>query len=118
MLKVCRKLSRPATAPSAILYLTTSGNNSRQCGALGANGHPTPEDIHHDRRPRLALHRRRLGAAVDLGAHTVLNAATEEVLGTVPDADIADVDGAVAAARNAVENSEWSQASPADAPPR
>jgi geranial dehydrogenase len=45
---------------------------------------------------------------------TVLNAATEEVLGTVPLADVADVDRAVAAARNAVENSEWSQASPAD----
>jgi aldehyde dehydrogenase (NAD+) len=37
---------------------------------------------------------------------TVLNAATEEVLGTVPEADVADVDRAVAAARNAVENSE------------
>jgi acyl-CoA reductase-like NAD-dependent aldehyde dehydrogenase len=45
---------------------------------------------------------------------TVLNAATEEVLATVPLADVADVDRAVAAARNAVENSEWSQASPAD----
>jgi len=45
---------------------------------------------------------------------TVLNAATEDVLGTVPEADVADVDGAVAAARNAVENSAWSQASPAD----
>ena len=45
---------------------------------------------------------------------TVLNAATEEVLGTVPLADVADVDRAVAAARNAVENSEWSHASPAD----
>jgi acyl-CoA reductase-like NAD-dependent aldehyde dehydrogenase len=45
---------------------------------------------------------------------TVLNAATEEVLGTVPEADVADVDRAVAAARDAVDNSEWSQASPAD----
>jgi acyl-CoA reductase-like NAD-dependent aldehyde dehydrogenase len=45
---------------------------------------------------------------------TVLNAATEEVLGTVPLADVADVDRAVAAARNAVQNSAWSQASPAD----
>ncbi len=45
---------------------------------------------------------------------TVLNAATEEVLGTVPPADMADVDRAVAAARTAVRNSEWSQASPAD----
>ena len=45
---------------------------------------------------------------------TVLNAATEEVLGTVPLAAVADVDRAVAAARNAVEKSAWSQASPAD----
>lgn len=45
---------------------------------------------------------------------TALNASTEEVLGSVPQADVADVDRAVAAARNAVENSEWSQASPAD----
>lgn len=45
---------------------------------------------------------------------TALNPATEEVLGTVAQADVADVDRAVAAARNAVENSEWSQACPAD----
>jgi len=45
---------------------------------------------------------------------TVLNAATEEVLGTAPQAGVADVDRAVAAARNAVDNSEWAQASPAD----
>ena len=45
---------------------------------------------------------------------TVLNAATEEVLGTVPAADVADVDRAVAAARNAVEDSDWSGASHAD----
>lgn len=45
---------------------------------------------------------------------TALNAATEEVLGTVAQADVADVDRAVAAARNAVENSEWSQTCPAD----
>lgn len=45
---------------------------------------------------------------------TVLNAATEDVLGTVPQADLADVDLAVAAARTAVDNSEWSAASPAD----
>jgi acyl-CoA reductase-like NAD-dependent aldehyde dehydrogenase len=45
---------------------------------------------------------------------TVLNAATEEVLGTVPVADLADVDRAVAAAHGAIENSEWSAASPAD----
>ncbi|OBG16628.1 aldehyde dehydrogenase [Mycolicibacterium celeriflavum] len=45
---------------------------------------------------------------------TVLNAATEEILGTAPEADVADVDRAVAAARNAVDHSEWSAASPAD----
>jgi aldehyde dehydrogenase (NAD+) len=49
---------------------------------------------------------------------TALNAATEEVLGTVPLADVADVDRAVAAARNAVESSEWSQASPLIGPPQ
>ena len=41
---------------------------------------------------------------------TVLNAATEDVIGTVPAADMADVDRAVAAARDAVENSEWASA--------
>jgi len=45
---------------------------------------------------------------------TVLNAATEEILGTVAQADMTDVDRAVAAARNAVDNSEWSTTSPAD----
>ncbi len=39
---------------------------------------------------------------------TALNAATEEVLGTAPEAGTAEVDRAVAAARRAVENSEWS----------
>jgi geranial dehydrogenase len=45
---------------------------------------------------------------------TVLNAATEEILGTAPTADVADVDRAVAAARIAVDNSEWSVLAPAD----
>jgi len=45
---------------------------------------------------------------------TVLNATTEETLGTVPQADVADVDRAVAAARHAVDNSAWSTTSPAD----
>ena len=45
---------------------------------------------------------------------TVLNAATEAVLGTAPTADTADVDRAVAAARRAVDNSEWSAMTPAD----
>jgi geranial dehydrogenase len=44
---------------------------------------------------------------------TTLNAATEEVLGTTPAASAADVDRAVSAARRAVDNSEWSTASPA-----
>jgi geranial dehydrogenase len=45
---------------------------------------------------------------------TVLNAATEAVLGTSPEADTADVDRAVAAARRAVDNSEWSAMTPVD----
>lgn len=45
---------------------------------------------------------------------TVRNASTEDVLGTAPEAGPADVDRAVAAARTAVDNSEWSTASPAD----
>ncbi|MCB0950521.1 MAG: aldehyde dehydrogenase family protein, partial [Mycobacterium sp.] len=45
---------------------------------------------------------------------TVRNAATEEVLGSVPAADVADVDRAVAAARTAVDSSDWSAAAPAD----
>ncbi len=44
----------------------------------------------------------------------VLNAATEDVIGNVPLADVADVDRAVAAARHAVDDSEWSRSSPAD----
>lgn len=45
---------------------------------------------------------------------TALNAATEDVLGTAPEAGAADVDRAVAAARIAVDNSEWSAMTPAD----
>lgn len=45
---------------------------------------------------------------------TALNATTEEVLGTTPEAGTADVDRAVVAARRAVDSSEWSMASPAD----
>jgi len=45
---------------------------------------------------------------------TVRNAATEEILGTAPEASAADVDRAVSAARRAVDNSEWSAASPTD----
>jgi acyl-CoA reductase-like NAD-dependent aldehyde dehydrogenase len=45
---------------------------------------------------------------------TVLNAATEEVLGTVPEAMQADADSAVAAARDAFDNSGWPALAPAD----
>jgi acyl-CoA reductase-like NAD-dependent aldehyde dehydrogenase len=45
---------------------------------------------------------------------TVLNAATEEVLGSVPEATETDVDWAVAAARDCFENSDWANWSPED----
>jgi geranial dehydrogenase len=45
---------------------------------------------------------------------TVLNAATEEVFGTVPEAMQADADSAVAAARDAFDNSGWPALAPAD----
>jgi acyl-CoA reductase-like NAD-dependent aldehyde dehydrogenase len=45
---------------------------------------------------------------------TVLNAATEEVLGSVPEATETDVDWAVAAARDCFENSDWASWSPED----
>jgi acyl-CoA reductase-like NAD-dependent aldehyde dehydrogenase len=45
---------------------------------------------------------------------TVLNATTEEVLGSVPEATEADVDWAVATARDCFEDSEWASLSPAD----
>lgn len=45
---------------------------------------------------------------------TALNAATEDILGTAPEAGEADVDRAVAAARTAVDGSEWSAATPAE----
>lgn len=45
---------------------------------------------------------------------TVINASTEEEIGTVPEAVEADVDAAVAAARNAFDNSGWATSSPAE----
>src|ERR1700746_3780649 len=45
---------------------------------------------------------------------TVLNATTEEVLGSVPEAAEADVDWAVAGARGCFENSDCAILSPAD----
>ncbi|HTQ19324.1 aldehyde dehydrogenase [Mycobacterium sp.] len=45
---------------------------------------------------------------------TVLNASTEEVLGSVPEATEADADWAVAAARDCFENSGWASWSPQD----
>jgi geranial dehydrogenase len=45
---------------------------------------------------------------------TLINASTEAVIGTVPEAVEADVDAAVAAARKAFEASGWSDAKPAE----
>lgn len=45
---------------------------------------------------------------------TLINASTEEVIGTAPEAVEADVDRAVAAARAALVEGEWSKASPAE----
>jgi geranial dehydrogenase len=45
---------------------------------------------------------------------TVVNAATEEVLGSVPEAAEADVDRAVAAARHAFDGPAWAALSPAE----
>ncbi|MBA4355785.1 MAG: aldehyde dehydrogenase, partial [Novosphingobium sp.] len=45
---------------------------------------------------------------------TLVNASTEEVLGTVPEAVEADVDAAVAAARKALIDGPWAKASPAE----
>ncbi|MGQ0620652.1 MAG: aldehyde dehydrogenase [Panacagrimonas sp.] len=43
---------------------------------------------------------------------TLINASTEEILGTVPEAVEADVDAAVAAARKAFDDSSWSDMTP------
>lgn len=45
---------------------------------------------------------------------TLINASTEEVLGTVPEAVEADVDAAVAAARLALVNGPWARSTPAE----
>jgi geranial dehydrogenase len=45
---------------------------------------------------------------------TGLNATTEDILGTAPEAGPPDVDRAVAAARTAIDDSEWSATSPTD----
>lgn len=45
---------------------------------------------------------------------TLINASTEEAIGTVPEAVEADIDAAVAAARDAFDNSGWAQTSPAE----
>ena len=45
---------------------------------------------------------------------TLINASTEEAIGTVPEAVEADVDAAVAAARKAFDGSGWSDAAPAE----
>ena len=43
---------------------------------------------------------------------TLINASTEQVIGTVPEGTRADVDAAVAAARRAFAASGWSDAPP------
>ena len=45
---------------------------------------------------------------------TIINATSEEPIGTVPEAAEADVDRAVAAARRALDHSDWSTRPPAD----
>src|ERR1700739_246193 len=45
---------------------------------------------------------------------TLVNASTEEIMGTVPEAVEADIDAAVAAARQALTNSAWTTMTPAD----
>lgn len=45
---------------------------------------------------------------------TLINASTEEVIGTVPEAVEADIDAAVAAARRALVDGPWAKASPAE----
>ncbi|MDE0853657.1 MAG: aldehyde dehydrogenase [Nevskia sp.] len=45
---------------------------------------------------------------------TLVNASTEEIMGTVPEAVEADVDRAVAAARQALENSAWTSMTPGE----
>ncbi|MGV2480980.1 UNVERIFIED_CONTAM: aldehyde dehydrogenase family protein, partial [Salmonella enterica subsp. enterica serovar Weltevreden] len=44
----------------------------------------------------------------------IINATTEESLGSVPEAMQVDVDRAVAAARQALEKSAWASSSPAE----
>ena len=48
------------------------------------------------------------------GVIDVINPTTEEVAGRVPEATTADVDRAVAAARNAFDNSDWRSLAPAE----
>src|SRR6478736_4454255 len=45
---------------------------------------------------------------------TVIEAATEEPLGTVPDGTTADIDHAVAAARATFDKTEWSRTDPVE----
>ena len=44
----------------------------------------------------------------------VISPHTEEVVGRVPEAQVADVDRAVAAARETFDQGDWSQAAPED----
>jgi betaine-aldehyde dehydrogenase len=47
---------------------------------------------------------------------TVVNAATEEILGTIPHGSEADIDAAVAAARRAFSQDRWHKGTPAKQP--
>ncbi len=50
----------------------------------------------------------------DAGRYDVVNPATEETLSTAPDASVAQVEQAIAAARTAFDSGVWSQADPAE----
>ncbi|CAM2844550.1 aldehyde dehydrogenase [Mycobacterium intermedium] len=50
----------------------------------------------------------------DSGRYDVINPATEEVIGTAPDADVAEVERAIDAARHAFDTGPWPAAAPAE----
>ena len=50
----------------------------------------------------------------DAGRYDVVNPATETTLGTAPDASVAQVEQAIAAARAAFDSGEWSNAAPSE----
>ena len=105
------ELSIPARALSTLCFYTPSAHVSPG-DALRAHKVTTPDEI------PMTVNRGTLFidggwvAPSTSSRITVLNAATEDVLGTTPEADVADVDRAVAAARTAVDDSEWSATTP------